>query len=151
VHPDNSLRNQLRKYKRNGWLLTAKVSGDVQLKLRKVLVDEPLGLLSRGGEFELIVDSGCTKTATGFEADFIPGTLANLEHPIRMDGIAGGLNIRQEGKVRYEIIDDKGNVQELVAEAYHIPQLGCRLFSPQAYFRQLRMEGKDPESKRTKQ
>jgi hypothetical protein len=90
----------LRKYKRNGVLLTAKVNGDIQLKLRKVLVDDPMGLLSKGGDFELIVDTGCTKTATGFESNFVPGTLTDLEHPIRMDGIAGGLNIRKEGKVK---------------------------------------------------
>jgi hypothetical protein len=86
-------------------LLTAKIDGDIQLKLRKGLVDKPLGLLLKGRDYKLIVDTGCIKTATGFKSDFVPGTLTGLEHSIRMDGIAGGLNIRKEG--------------------YLIPQLGC--------------------------
>lgn len=64
-----------------------------------------------------------------------------------MDGIAGGLTIKEKGTVRYEIIDDDGEVQEILVEAFHIPKLGCRLFSPQAYFRQLQNEGIDPDGK----
>jgi hypothetical protein len=51
-----------------------------------------------------------------------------------MDGIAGGLDIAQEGTVRYEVLDDKGELQVIETDAYLIPTLGCHLFSPQAYF-----------------
>ena len=143
-----NLSNYLRKYKRNGQLLVGKINKDeVRLRLRKIIADEPLGLLSHNGDFDLIIDTGCTKTATSFPEDFLPNTLVNLERPIRMDGIAGGLDIKQEGKVRYEIVDDNGEIQEIVVDAFYIPKLGCRLFSPQAYFRQLHDEGIDEEGK----
>jgi hypothetical protein len=113
------IRNRLRSYKRGGVLLTGKLNADLRLRLRRIISEEPQGLLSSSSDFELIVDTGCTKTGTGFVEGFIPGTLTNLDRPIRMDGIAGGLAIKQEGKVRYEIIDDNGRVQEIIAEAYH--------------------------------
>ena len=139
------LCNTLRSYKKRGVLMTGKIRDDVRLRLRKVIADEPIGLLSRSSEFELIVDTGCTKTGTGFASDFIPGTLQDLPHPIRIDGIAGGLPIHQHGQVRYELVDDKGIIQEIIADAYLIPGLGCRLFSPQAYFRQQFHNGQDPD------
>ena len=139
------LCNTLRSYKKRGVLMTGKIRDDVRLRLRKVIADEPIGLLSRSSEFELIVDTGCTKTGTGFASDFIHGTLQDLPHPIRIDGIAGGLPIHQHGQVRYELVDDKGIIQEIIADAYLIPGLGCRLFSPQAYFRQQFHNGQDPD------
>jgi hypothetical protein len=62
-----------------------------------------------------------------------------------MDGIAGGLTITQQGKVKYEVVDDRGSVQQLIIEAYLIPTLRCRLFSPQAYFKQLYDDGTDSQ------
>ena len=141
-----AISNDLRKYKRNGSLLVGLIKKDeVRLRLRRLIADEPVGLLSQNGDFDLIIDTGCTKTATGFVQDFLPNTLTDLDRPIRMDGIAGGLDIKQEGKVRYEIIDDDGEVQEIQVDAFYIPKLGCRLFSPQAYFRQLYNDSIDPE------
>jgi hypothetical protein len=68
-------------------------------RLRKVLDDLPQGLLGVGDSFELIFDTGCSKTGTGFKEDFVPGSLKDLDQPIQMDGIAGGLEIKQEGLV----------------------------------------------------
>ena len=141
------LRNDLRKYKRNGALLTAKVTPEDRARLRNVLEDIPMGLLGGTEGFCVVLDTGCTKAATGFEADFIPGTLRDLPEPTMMDGIAGGLVIRQIGRVRYEVLDDAGEVQVLEMEAYLIPELKCRLFSPQAYLRALVLEGDDPKEK----
>jgi hypothetical protein len=62
-----------------------------------------------------------------------------------MEGIAGGLQIRRQGIVRYEVLDDKGELQVLETSAYLIPGLQCRLFSPQAYFTHLYEIGADPE------
>jgi hypothetical protein len=143
--PQNrELRNRLRPFRKNGFLLTATIKDEVCLKLRKHLADEPIGLISTTGDFDLVVDTGCTKTATGFASDFIPNTLHNLPKPIQMDGIAGGLMISQEGQVKYEIVDDRGSVQELIVDAYLIPSLPCRLFSPQSYFKQQHESNKDP-------
>ena len=138
--------NNLRKYKRNGTMLVGKINDDeVRLRLRKIIADEPVGLLSQNGDFDLIIDTGCTKSATAFSDDFVPNSLTTMDYPIRMDGIAGCLTIKQKGTVRYEIVDDEGEIQEILVEAYYIPKLGCRSFSPQAYFRQLQEEDIDPD------
>jgi hypothetical protein len=142
---DKDLRYRLRPFRKHGLLLMATIKDEVQLKLRKHLADEPRGLISQTGDFDLIVDTGCTKTGTGFQTDFIPGTLQNLPSPIQMDGIAGGMHIAQEGQVKYEIVDDTGKVQEIIVDAYLIPQLRCRLFSPQAYFQQQFRSGHNPD------
>jgi hypothetical protein len=64
------LRNHLRSNKRGGLLMTAKLNDSVRLRLRKIVADEPSGLLGQGGDFQLIVDTGCTKTGIAFIEDF---------------------------------------------------------------------------------
>ena len=136
-------RHNLRRYKRKGVMMTGKISEEDCTRLRKVLEDLPQGLLSEGDSFQLILDTGCTKTGTGYKDDFIPGTLRDLPTPVRMDGIAGGLTISQVGMVRWEVLDNKNEVQVIETEAYLIPDLHCRLFSPQAYFTELHKKGGD--------
>jgi hypothetical protein len=68
--------------------------------------------------------------------DFISGTLHTLEKPLEMEGIAGGLQIRQIGRVRYELLTDNGNVHTLETTAYFMPELPKHLFSPQAHFQE---------------
>lgn len=144
---NKALRNCLRAYKRDGVMLTGKIKEQDRLRLIQVLEDLPQGLLAAGDSLELIVDTGCTKTGTGYVEDFVPGTLKALDQPILMDGIAGGLEITKAGVVRYEVLDDTGELQVIEADAYYIPSLNCRLFSPQSYFRQLQKDGKDPGEK----
>ena len=141
------IRNKLRKYRRNGQMMTGKIEGEDRMRLRKVFADLPQGLLGAGDNFELILDTGCSKTGTGFKEDFVIGSLADLDKPVFMDGIAGGLQITQHGTVRYEVLDDKGELQVLQTDAYYIPLLKCRLFSPHTYFRQLYQSGEDPDEK----
>jgi hypothetical protein len=151
VQPDITLgehktfRNHLRKYKRGGVIMTATVSELDRVRLRKVLREIPQGLLGAGDSFELIFDTGCTKTSTGFVEDFVVGTLEDLSTPIHMNGIAGGLEIKQQGTVRYEVLDDKGELQVLETNAFYIPSLCCRLFSPHTFIRDLQQTGSDPE------
>ena len=104
-------------------MMTGKITDDDRLRLRQVLDEFPKGLLASGDSFELIFDTGCTKTGTGCKSDFVPGTLENLKELIQMEGIAGGLRIAQQGVVRYEVLDNKGEVQVLLADAYLIPRL----------------------------
>ena len=141
------LRNCLCRYKRDGVMLTGKIREQDWLQLIQVLDDLPQGLLAAGDSLKLIVDTGCTKTETGYVEDFLPGTLKALEQPILIDGIAGGLKITKAGVVRYKVLDDAGELQVIEADAYYIPSLNCRLFSPQSYFRQLQHDGKDPDEK----
>ena len=138
------LRKRLRKYKRHGQMMTCKIQTDDLMILQRVIDDVPQGLLTAADSFDLIIDTGCTKTGTGFASDFVPGSLRNLSSPVKMSGIAGGLSIKQEGTVRYEVLDDQGELQVLEVEAYLMPGLNCRLLSPQTYFKQLRQSGKDP-------
>jgi hypothetical protein len=61
-----------------------------------------------------------------------------------MEGIAGGLVIKKQGRVRYELLTDDGDVHAWETTAYYIPDLPCRLFSPQAHFQELFQSGLDP-------
>jgi hypothetical protein len=97
----------------------------------------------------LIVDTGCSHSATGCSDDFIPGSIRDLDTPLEMEGIAGGLEIRQMGRVRYELLTDGGDVHVLETSAYLIPELPCRLFSPQAYFQEQFHLGLDPRESAT--
>ena len=141
------LRNRLRKYRKDGKMMMSKITEQDRERLRKVFEDLPQGLLGAGDSFELIFDTGSSKTGTGFKEDFVVGSLVDLDHPIFMEGIAGGLEIAQQGIVRYEVLDDKGELQVIETDAYHIPGLKCRLFSPQTYLRAVFEGGKDPEKK----
>ena len=80
-------------------------------------------MLGTDDSFEIIFDTGCTKTSTAYTEDFIAGSLRDLPTPIQLEGIAGGLEITQKGTVRYEVLDDKGELQVLTAKAFLIPAL----------------------------
>jgi hypothetical protein len=47
----------------------------------------------------------------------------------------------------YELLTDDGKVHVLDTTAYYMPELPCRLFSPQAHFRELVVLGNDPNAK----
>jgi hypothetical protein len=145
---DRSLRRDLRRYKRHGFLgATTNLRAEDLTRLRQVLSDyAPQSLYSSTNHsgFELVVDTGCSHSATGCVDDFIPNTLVTLDQPLEMEGIAGGLLIRQKGRVRYELLTDDGEVHVLETTAYHMPDLPCRLFSPQAHFKEQFQIGKDP-------
>jgi hypothetical protein len=130
-------------------IATTSIHAEDLTRLRQILSDyHPQSLYSSSTEqqdsFYLIVDTGCSQTATGCLDDFLPGSLHNLEHPIEMEGIAGGLQIRQKGRVKYELLTDAGDVHVLETTAYFMPDLPCRLFSPQAHFQEQFHSGLDP-------
>jgi hypothetical protein len=97
--------------------------------------------------FYLTVDSGCSRSSTGCIDDFVPGTLIDLEQPLEMEGIAGGLVVHQQGRVKYELLTDAGDIHVLETTAYYMPKLPCRLFSPQAHFQELFTSGQDPRER----
>jgi hypothetical protein len=149
---DRSLRQNLRRHKRCGLLATTKLNNEDMTRLRQVLSDfEPQSLYSSttSDSFYLIVDTGCSHSATGCSDDFIPGSIRDLDTPLEMEGIAGGLEIRQMGRVRYELLTDGGDVHFLETSAYLIPELPCRLFSPQAHFQEQFQLGLDPRESAT--
>jgi hypothetical protein len=123
---DRCLRRTLRRYKRHGFLgSTTKLRDEDLTRLCQVLTDyEPQSLYSSSTNdtFHLIVDTGCSHSATGCVDDFIPNTLVTLETPLEMAGIAGGLLIRQKGRVRYELLTDGSSG---IRQPFHHTQLRC--------------------------
>ena len=85
-----------------------------------------------------IVDSGACCWASCNKSDFSQGTLQVLDQPVPMDGVAGQLKATHTGIVRYEVLNQQGSVSVLEAKAYYVPDLTCRLLSPQDYMRQQR-------------
>jgi hypothetical protein len=96
----------------------------------------------------VIIDTGCSRTVTGFADDFVSGTLKKLSKPSRMDGIGGSLSATHEGQVHYEVINDSGEVSMIECTSLYMPKLQCRLYSPQCHFRELQSLGKPEGSLR---
>ena len=130
-----ALRSRLRKKcHHKGYLSATKViDADDILRLRSVIGDLPQGVIPHKEDFVIIVDTGCSSGASGYESDFVPGSLKPLENPVVMDGIAGGLPITHQGLIRTQVITTTGPVRTLEFEAYLVLGLQCRLFSPQRY------------------
>ena len=81
----------------------------------------------------MIVDTGCTVTASGDITDFEPCSLMKLKDSWTLEGIGGALKATHKGIIRYEVMTDDGTIEVLRMEGYYMPDLKCRLFSPQAY------------------
>ena len=77
----------------------------------------------------LYFDSCASHLSTPFREDFI--TLDESATSGTLDGIASGLEIKGTGIVRYVMQDDTGTNFTLEAQGYWVPQLKCRLVSPQ--------------------
>ena len=134
---DKAFKRSLRNHhESHGFLMTANLKTAAIERLRTILEASRVYLLCNDDYFELIMDSGCSKICTGHETDFIPGSLKPLTVPLSMDGIAGMLTSHQKGRVRDEIINDASGLSVLQCEAYHLPSLKFRLFSPQVFLRE---------------
>ena len=94
-------------------------------------------LLTNDSSFDVIFDTGCTQSGTGFMEDFVPGTLKDLPHPLHMAGVAGGVEVTQRGIMKFEVVTDSGEIRSIESPAFLIPGFKCRLFSPQGYMRQM--------------
>jgi hypothetical protein len=127
------LKRDLQKYQgASGFVVkTSNIQPPALSRLRTVLEASQCHLLSQDDHFELIVDSGCSKSVSPCLSDFIPGSLVDLPSPLSLDGIAGQLVAHQKGRLQYEILNDAGGVTILECEGYHLPDLKIRLFSPQ--------------------
>lgn len=51
-----------------------------------------------------------------------------------LTGISGTLEIKGQGDIKFQVVMDTGTVKESTNQAYWIPDMKCRLFSPQAFF-----------------
>jgi hypothetical protein len=89
------------------------------------------------GECGLIYDTGANMTTTGFEEDFVDGTLQDLDRPSSLHGIKDGTHfpISKVGIVRYELRDEGGRRVVLETVAFFVPGLGRRILSHRAHGR----------------
>jgi hypothetical protein len=137
------LKRDLRRYRCASGFMTK--TSDIQpaslSRLRTVLEASQCHLLSKDDHFELIMDSGCSKSFSPCESDFLPGSLVDLPTPLSMDGIAGKLVAYQQGRLRFEVLNDAGGVTTLECDGFYLPELQIRLFSPQIYFKQEEQKG----------
>ena len=129
------LKHRLRHCRTSSGFLTKtrSIKGDQLVQLRTVLEESQCHLLHKDDHFEIIIDSGCSKVVSPEKSDFVPGSLMDLPIPLSMDGIAGSLVARQKGMVRYEVLNDKGDISILTCEGYYLPTLRVRLLSPQVW------------------
>jgi len=77
-----------------------------------------------------IVDSGASRTSTFDPKDFVPSSLKLFEKPPVLTGISGSLEIKGQGDIKFQLVMDSGTVKEITTQAYWIPEMKCRLFSP---------------------
>ena len=140
LQSETQMFKKLRKYRGfQGMLNTARLPEPDLKALRQVihLTSDSIEEASPTGDdsFTAIVDSGCSLTCTNSKHDFLPGTLKELSKPLTLGGIAGGLEVKYEGIVSWETVDEYGNIVALQTKAYLQEQLPCRLFSPQAFLK----------------
>ncbi|MGH7974286.1 MAG: hypothetical protein ACREBR_02075 [bacterium] len=86
----------------------------------------------RKGGFPIVFDCGASKTITPYEDDFI-GEIRRPPPGMELKGISSGLPIRGIGTIKWLFTDTTGQVHPLTTEAYFVPLMTIRLFSPQAH------------------
>ena len=82
----------------------------------------------------VLMDCGASACTGSHLDDFVEGTLEDLETPIIMEGVGGGMEIKQQGIIQYHTIDDDGNPFILKVPGYYAPHIKQSLFSPQILF-----------------
>ena len=114
----------------------------VNVKIFKTWMDyvpDVQSVLKSNHMFEILMDSGCSITATPCKRDFVE--LKHLRIPVTLNGVGGNHHVTQGGTVRYEVFNNKGQVVVLQTYAYFDPKLHLRLFSPQSFLNGLREKG----------
>ena len=93
-------------------------------------------------DIPLIFDTGCSCSITPRKSDFVSKIIPvnNKE----MQGIGHKIKIEGKGWVEWDIIDENNMIARVRTQAYYAPEADdVRLFSPQAYFQENRMRGRD--------
>ena len=131
---EKPLTAQLKKRRgKNGLLMTAKLTESELEFVREAVASLSGSLVQEGDSKMVIVDTGCTVTASGDKTDFEPCSLMKLKDCWALEGIGSALKATHKGNIRFEVVTDDGNIEVLRMEGYYMPDLKCRLFSPQAY------------------
>jgi hypothetical protein len=133
LQSNKALKSDLHKYRgASGFVTrTSAIQPPALSRLWTVLESSLCHLLTNDDNFELIMDSGCSKSVSPCATDFVPGSLNDLETPLSMDGITGQLVAHQKGRLQYEVLNDAGGITVLECDGYHLPELKIWLFSSQ--------------------
>ena len=133
----SSVLSIIKQHSKEGVLLTGKLSTGESSAVHQAVAALP-ALLANSGAVEedvkmVIVDTGCSVSASGDKGDFVVGSLQPLKEPFELSGISGSLKATHKGMLHYETLLDNGSVQVIETEGVYMPKMECRLFSPQAY------------------
>ena len=135
--------NRLRKYRSfQGVLQTDKLNPTDLLKLQDRIRESSKAMTSYAQEIgtdpsnvtQAILDSGCSFTALNSFRFVKPDSIRRLSKPIRIGGIAGGLDIHYVGITEFEVLFPSGKVVETFEEQCFVNEdLPDSLVSPQAF------------------
>ena len=90
-------------------------------------------------ELPIVIDTGASCSVTPNIHDFIyPPTKASTN---TMEGLNGQTtDVLGEGTIKWEIEDQKGILGNIETTAYYVPSANIRLFSPQSYIRDHKIQ-----------
>ncbi|MGH7974545.1 MAG: hypothetical protein ACREBR_03375, partial [bacterium] len=83
-------------------------------------------------EFNIVFDTGASVAVTPDRNDFI-GELRAPPTNLVLKGISRGLPVQGIGTIRWYVMDDCDRLKVIETEAYYVPDIPIRLFSPQSY------------------
>jgi len=108
---------------------------DDMLHLRAVIQDLPTSLSSEAESMLFVTDTGATATMTYDESDFKPGSIRKFQPGEKppMQGISGDIPIMGKGDIEFQVVLNDGEVHTVCTRGYLVPDLKCRLFSPQGF------------------
>jgi hypothetical protein len=83
-------------------------------------------------ELPIVIDTGASNSITPIPSDFVDGIIhkADLQALSQLNGTTP---VCGQGLVKWPIEDVDGTRRTITTDAYHVPDAGIRLFSPQVY------------------
>jgi hypothetical protein len=81
----------------------------------------------------IVIDTGASVSLTPNHSDFV-GPIRETDIS-EMQGLSSTSKVAGKGKVKWTVRDLFGRTKTIFTEAYYVPDVTIRLFSPQVYFR----------------
>jgi hypothetical protein len=91
---------------KNGLLMTGNLNNEELRVVRDAVAAMPGELVQKGDSKLVIVDTGCTISASGDQSDFESGSLKKMDEEWALQGIGGSLKATHEGMMRMEVVTD---------------------------------------------
>ena len=135
----------MRKYRgKQGFMSSNKVPNEMLPSLRGLLqLTQCHELIAQNDILDIIVDTGCTNSATPFKSDFVKNSMFKLAQPIEFEGVGGDIMVEYAGILKWEFIMSKGDIAKLYHMGHYDPTLETtRLLRPQSYFKEKDKLGK---------